>query len=146
MHDHTDVSILMIEDDSLDVEIFKRSLKKNRIANPFFHAKDGIEGLEVLRGDENNPPLKRPYLIVLDINMPRMNGIEFLKELRADKRLRDSVVFVMTTSSEEVDRCNAYDLNVAGYMVKTDIGGSFMKAIEMLDHYWRIVHLPNGGD
>ena len=140
-----EVTILMIEDDSLDVEIFRRSLNNHKIANPFVTAKDGVEGLAILRGEGGLQPLARPYLIILDINMPRMNGIEFLQELRADKRLHDSIVFVMTTSSDERDRYDAYNLNVAGYMVKSDLGGSFINAIAMLDHYWKVIHFPNGG-
>ena len=140
----SEVKILMIEDDSLDVELFKRELEKNKIANSFISAKDGVEGLEILRGEGGRPPLDRPYLIVLDINMPRMNGIEFLQELRNDDHLRDSIVFVMTTSADERDRYEAHNLNVAGYMVKSDLGTSFLKAIDMLQHYWKIVYFPNG--
>ena len=140
----SEVHILMIEDDSLDVELFKRELKKNRVANQFTAAKDGVEGLEILRGENGYTALKRPYLIVLDINMPRMNGLEFLQELRGDERLRDSIVFIMTTSADERDRYEAHNLNVAGYMVKSELGSSFLRAIDMLQHYWKIVYFPNG--
>ena len=140
----SEVSILMIEDDSLDVELFTRSLESLKIANSFVRAKDGVEGLEMLRGENGHSPVPRPYVIILDINMPRMDGMEFLQELRKDQRLMDSVVFVMTTSDDERDRYQAYNFNIAGYMVKSDLGGSFVKAIEMLDSYWKIVHLPNG--
>ena len=100
-----------------------------------------VEALEILR-KEDDGEFHRPYLIVLDLNMPRMNGHEFLKELRADEKLKDSMVFVLTTSSDEKDVVESYNMNVAGYVVKGDMAGSFMKSIEMLEHYWRIVELP----
>ncbi len=72
-----------------------------------------------------------------------MSGIELIAELRADPDLRDSVVFVLTTSRSEEDRVASYNLNVAGYIVKTDVGAGFVRLVEMLDHYWRIVELPS---
>ena len=140
----SEVTVLMIEDDSLDVELFARALETLKIGNRLVRAKDGVEGLEMLRGENGHEPITRPYIIVLDINMPRMDGIEFLGEIRKDEKLMDSVVFVMTTSDDEHDRYNAYNFNIAGYMVKSDLGGSFVRAIEMLDSYWKIVYLPNG--
>ena len=82
-------------------------------------ARDGVEALEMLR------ELPRPYLIITDINMPRMNGIELLRKIRESEEFRDSIVFVLTTSNDEQDKIDAYDLNVAGYMLKTDMGTSF---------------------
>lgn len=134
------VTILLVEDDEVDVQGIRRAFAKRKIGNPIVRASDGIEALEILRRDDGS--VSRPYLILLDLNMPRMNGIEFLKELRADEALRDALVFVLTTSEAEEDRVDAYRLNVAGYIVKQDSASSFMAAVEMLDHYWKIVEFP----
>ncbi|MFK7887105.1 MAG: response regulator [Gammaproteobacteria bacterium] len=136
------VKILLVEDDEIDVESVRRSFERNRIANTIYVAKDGVEGLEMLRGT-GAQRLDRPLIILLDINMPRMNGLEFLREVRADKELRDLVVFVLTTSSNENDIFEAYNLNVAGYMLKTEVGNGFAEAIRLIDHYWRVVELRN---
>lgn len=142
MNTHQIVNILMIDDDSLDVESFKQNLTKRRILNPFTHAIDGVEGLEILRGQHPTKSITRPLLILLDINMPRMNGLEFLQEIRKDSELKDLVVFIMTTSVDEHDMYEAYNLNVAGYMVKSELGQSFVKTIEMLDSYFHAIVMP----
>lgn len=136
------VHVLLVEDDLVDVEVVQRAFQKMKIANPLYVASDGIEALQVLRGTDGRQRLPRPYLILLDLNMPRMNGLEFLQELRRDPELRDSVVFVLTTSKNEEDRVAAYHCNVAGYIVKSDVGNGFLKLVEMLQCYWRIVELP----
>ena len=131
------VNILLVEDNEVDVEAVKRAFAKQRIANPIHVASDGVQALELLRGD-----FLRPFLIILDINLPRMNGIEFLQEVRKDPELKDSVVFVLTTSKRDEDKVASYDLNVAGYMVKEAVGKDFMRLTDMLGSYWRIVELP----
>ena len=136
------VNVLLVEDNEIDRECVLRAFARHRIANPVFHASDGLEALEVLRGAAGRAPLPRPYLILLDINMPRMNGVELLRELRADPKLRSSIVFVLTTSSSDQDRLAAYDLNVAGYIIKSDVGPGFIHLVELLQGYWRIVELP----
>jgi CheY-like chemotaxis protein len=78
----------------------------------------------------------------LDLNLPRLNGVELLREIRSDPELHDSIVFVLTTSKRDEDRMASYDLNVAGYVVKSDVGSGFIRLIELLDHYWRIVEFP----
>lgn len=138
-----EVNILLVEDDDVDVMAVKRSFRELRIANPLFEARDGVEALEQLRGKPGTPPIPSPLIILLDLNMPRMNGIEFLAEIRKDPQLHSSVVFVMTTSSDENDRVRAYNYNVAGYVLKHSPGRSFIEAVSMLEHYWRIVELPN---
>ena len=135
---HKTVSVLLVEDDSVDRMAVQRAFKTARIGNEIFTAKDGVEGLEVLRAGK----VPEPFIILLDLNMPRMNGVEFLQELRKDEKLHRSVVFVLTTSREEEDRTKAYDLNVAGYIVKSDVGNGFLKLVEMLDCYWKIVEFP----
>lgn len=138
----TTVTILLVEDDLIDAEAIKRAFVKARIVNPLMILSDGLEALECLRGIGETPPPPRPYLILLDLNMPRMNGIEFLEELRKDEDLHDNVVFVLTTSEDDRDKLAAYEKHVAGYMVKANAGEDFMKLIGMLDHYWRIVEMP----
>jgi CheY-like chemotaxis protein len=135
------VNILLVEDDEIDVMAVKRAFRDLKIANPLFEASDGIEALDLLRGT-NGKSVPRPFVILVDLNMPRMGGIEFVKELRSDPTLRSSIVFVMTTSAAEEDRINAFNLNVAGYVLKHSPGHSFLDAIAMLEHYWRIVELP----
>ena len=97
---HKQVTIFIVDDDDVDVLGIERALKKLRIANPTIRAKDGIEALELLR----KKAIAKPYIILLDINMPRMGGIDFLKELRADDDLCGSVVFILTTSSDDQDK------------------------------------------
>lgn len=141
--DHETVKIILIEDDEVDRESVMRSFRRNKIANPIVTAVDGVEGLEVLRG-QGREPVQRPYLILLDLNMPRMSGLEFLKELRADEKLRDSIVFVLTTSDDDRDIVAAYEQNVAGYILKSSAGSDFVNLVSMLDMFWRFVEFPRG--
>ena len=136
------VQILLVEDDDIDAEAVRRAFTKQRIANPIVHARDGVEALEVLRGENGKEKLLRPYMILLDLNMPRMNGIEFLKELRGDSDLHDSVVFVLTTSDADRDKLSAYEQHIAGYLIKSNVGSGFVNLVNMLDAYWRYVELP----
>lgn len=100
----------------------------------------------MLRGQGGQARFPRPYLILLDLNMPRMNGIEFLEEVRKDADLRDSIIFVLTTSDDDRDKVAAYDKNVAGYIVKAKAGEDFLKLIEMLDNYLTFVEFPPTSD
>lgn len=133
------VTILLVEDDDVDAIGVERALRKLKISNPVVRARDGIEALELL---EMPDVIKRPYLILLDINMPRMNGFEFLDKVRNHPILSSAVVFVLTTSYDDQDKIAAYQKHAAGYVVKRKIEDGFMSLIEMLDHYWRIVELP----
>ena len=136
------VNILLVEDDEVDVKAVRRAFRDLKIANPVVEAVDGIEALEILRGDNGKARLAHPYLILLDLNMPRMGGLEFLAEIRKDPELQRSVVFVMTTSAAEEDRFKAYNMNVAGYVLKHSPGHTFMEAVSMLEHYWRVIEFP----
>lgn len=136
------ISVLLVEDDELDVEAVQRAFVEAKIANPIVVAKDGIEALEILRGSDDHAALGQPYLVLLDINMPRMNGLELLQEMRQDQELRKSIVFVLTTSDDDRDICAAYGKQVAGYLLKSSVGPDFLKLTEMLDFYWRIVQFP----
>lgn len=136
------VNVLLVEDNEVDREAVRRAFARHRIANPIIDAIDGIEALDILRGTNGKERLARPILILLDINMPRMSGIELLRELRADPDLHDSVVFVLTTSKSDEDKVAAYDANVAGYIIKSDVGAGFVDLINLLDCYWKIVEFP----
>lgn len=116
------VHFLVVEDDEVDVKALKRAFKELHLANPVRFARDGIEALEILRGENGQEKLEKPYLVLLDLNMPRMNGIEFLDEVREDPEHHCALVFVLTTSSAEEDRIKSYDKNVAGYMLKSNAG------------------------
>jgi CheY-like chemotaxis protein len=139
---HKEVTFLLVEDDEVDVMHLQRSFKKLKIANPMVIANDGIEALEILRGENGQTQPGQPYIILLDLNMPRMSGLEFLEEIRNDPALKHSVIFVLTTSNDDQDKTKAYDNHVAGYIVKSEAGTSFLEALEMLDRYWRVVELP----
>ena len=132
------VTILLVEDDEIDVKALRWAFDKLKVANPLVIARDGTEALEMLK------ELPRPYLIITDINMPRMNGIELLRKIRQSEHCRDSIVFVLTTSNDEQDKIDAYDLNVAGYMLKSDMGTSFTRAIGLIENYWKVVEFPGG--
>lgn len=136
------VNLLLVDDDEVDVQGLKRAFAKSRIGNPIVVARDGIEALEVLRGENGKTKLAKPHLILLDLNMPRMNGIEFLEAIRADEGLKSAIVFMITTSKDEEDKTRAYGHNVAGYIVKQDPANTFMLAVSMLEHYWKIVEFP----
>jgi CheY-like chemotaxis protein len=136
------VNLLLVDDDEVDVQGLKRAFIKSKIGNPITVARDGIEALEVLRGANGKPPLPKPHLILLDLNMPRMNGLEFLEAIRADEDLKSAVVFMITTSKDDEDKARAYGHNVAGYIVKQDPANTFMQAVTLLEHYWKIVEFP----
>ena len=136
------VNLLLVEDDEVDIQGLKRAFAKSRIGNPITVARDGIEALEFLRGEKGRPKLPKQHLILLDLNMPRMNGLEFLEAIRADEDLKRSVVFMITTSKAEEDKTRAYAQNVAGYIVKQDPANTFMQAVALLEHYWKIVEFP----
>jgi CheY-like chemotaxis protein len=133
------LNILLVEDDDIDVMTVQRAFRKNNISNPLKVAGNGIEALEMLRGGEI--PIHN-RIILLDINMPRMDGIEFLRELRADPELRATTVVVLTTSNEDRDRVQAYELNVAGYLLKPVTFVNFVEIMAMLNKYWTLMEFP----
>ncbi len=136
------INIMLVEDDDIDVMNVKRAFAKNNVKNPLIVAGDGIEALQQLRAMRSNHQIL-PKIILLDLNMPRMGGIEFLRELRNDDGLKDISVFVMTTSSEETDIIEAYKMNVAGYIVKPLSIESFINAVSTLNNYWMLCEFPN---
>lgn len=137
------VNLLLVEDDEVDVQGFRRAFNKSRIANPITIARDGIEALEFLRGENGKIKLPKPHLVLLDLNMPRMNGFEFLDTIRADKELEKTLVFIVTTSKADEDKAKAYGRHVAGYIVKQDPVNTFLEAVSMLEHFWKVVQFPD---
>ena len=136
------VHVLLVEDDEIDAEQMVRSFRKLKIANPITIVNDGYEALNTLRGANGYIRLPRPYIILLDINMPRMNGLEFLRAIRQDDELQRSIVFVLTTSKNEEDIVAAYASHVAGYFLKAQCAESFLALPVMMRNYWRIVDFP----
>ena len=133
------LNILLVEDDQVDVMNVKRAFERNRITNPLHVAADGVEGLATLR---NGKFPRDRRLVLLDLNMPRMNGIEFLREVRRDPALQSTPVVVLTTSNDDRDKVDAYNLNVAGYLLKPVTFVNFVEAMAALNKYWSLVELP----
>jgi CheY-like chemotaxis protein len=138
------INILLVEDDEVDVMNVKRAFKKVNINNPLYLATNGIEALSMLRGNNGQAPEvpSDRRLILLDLNMPKMGGIEFLQELRSDSQLRATPVVVMTTSNQDKDRVEAYNLNVAGYILKPVTFNSFIELMATLNKYWTLCEMP----
>ncbi|HEY4619215.1 MAG TPA: response regulator [Flavobacterium sp.] len=134
---HRLVNILLVEDDEIDVMNVKRAFSKNNIKNPLFVAGNGVEALEMLK----SVIIPLPRIIILDINMPKMNGIEFLKVLREDEKLKNISVFVMTTSNEDSDKIDAYNLNVAGYILKPLSFEKFISSVATLKNFWQLCEM-----
>jgi CheY-like chemotaxis protein len=132
-------NILLVEDDEIDVMNVHRAFTRGKIENPLFHAADGLAALEMLRG-ETMPHERR--LVLLDLNMPRMNGLEFLRELRADPDLMHTPVVVLTTSNAASDRIEAHALHVAGYLIKPPRFVTFVELMTTLNRYWTLMEMP----
>jgi len=135
------LSIILVEDDDADAKAVRRAFGKVRIANPIIRLRDGVEALAFLRNETETPP-PPSYVLMVDLNMPRMGGIEFLRTLRADPRLAPAVVFIMSTSNTDNDRRAAYDQNIAGYILKSNAGADFMQLVSTIEAFWRVVELP----
>jgi CheY-like chemotaxis protein len=134
----TNKPILLVEDDQVDVMTIKRALKEIHVMNPVVHMENGEEALAYLRKQDN----ERPCIILLDLNMPIMNGIEFLQVVKHDDQLRRFPVIVLTTSEEQQDKLNSFNLGVAGYMAKPVDYRQFVEVIRSIDLYWTISELP----
>jgi len=137
------VKFMIVDDDKVSVMAIKRALKKLKIVNPVVVAQDGHQALQILRDAYEEHGILPPYLITLDLNMPRMDGFEFLQEIRDDDKLHRAIVFVLSTSDAPADIASAYDKNIAGYIVKDDLGDSFVKALDMIDAYTNVVEIPH---
>lgn len=138
------LNILLVEDDEVDVMNVQRAFQRNKITNPLYVAHNGLEALEMLRGNDEAGPVvpSDRRIILLDISMPKMNGIEFLQELRQDPELASIPVIVLTTSDEDQDRMNAYKFNVAGYILKPVKFVNFAEVMAALNKYWTLCEMP----
>ncbi|OED39241.1 two-component system response regulator [Chromatiales bacterium (ex Bugula neritina AB1)] len=136
------VNFLIVDDDLVSIKSIQRSIKQLKIANPVFIAKDGIEALEILDRNITDTNTLPPFIITLDLSMPRMGGLEFLDNIRKNDRYRKLVIFVLTTSDAPEDIASAYDKNIAGYIVKDNPTESLKSALEMIHGYARLVVLP----
>jgi CheY-like chemotaxis protein len=133
------LNILLVEDDEVDVMNVRRAFERNIVTNPLYVAGNGLEALAILR-DGTVPRERR--LILLDLNMPKMNGIEFLQALRADPDLASTPVVILTTSNDDQDKIDAYNLNVAGYLLKPVTFSNFCERMSALNKYWTLVEMP----
>ena len=134
--------ILLVEDDSVDVMTVKRALRDVHVTNQLVHSSNGEEAMEYLRNESN----RKPYVILLDLNMPKMNGIEFLRTIKSDEVLKKIPVVVLTTSKDEQDIAESFRLGVAGYMVKSVDYESSVETIRTIVLYWILSELPPNGD
>lgn len=123
------INVMVVDDDFVDYATIKRGFKKANIDAPFTWAKDGIEALEMLADTEGGTP----HILLIDLNMPRMGGLELIENLRGNVRFKDSKIVVLTTSKREEDMDAAMDLGVDGYVVKEDLMTDFDQLITLLD-------------
>lgn len=135
------LNIILVEDDDGDAKAIRRAFTKAKVANPIIRKRDGLEALAYLRGEEETPP-PSSYILLVDLNMPRMGGLELIREIRASPELRSAVIFITTTSNAKQDKRGAYDLNVAGYVLKSNAGADFLELVGALDKYWKVVEMP----
>jgi len=131
---------LLVEDDDVDTLTVKRALKDLKVTNQLVHANNGEEALEFLRSESN----EKPCVILLDLHMPKMDGIEFLKIAKADDTLKKIPIVVLTTSKDEQDKVETFNLGVAGYMNKPTNYKKFVETIRAIDVYWTLSELPSG--
>ena len=136
------VHILIVEDDPIDAEHIIRTFQRYQLDNHYTHVVDGVEALQALRGEKGYEPIPRPYIILLDINMPRMNGLEFLSALRRDPDLKQSVVFILTTSNRDADITAAYNKQIAGYLLKSKVSEDFLEFLKLLNLYRVMIEMP----
>ncbi|WP_310412420.1 MULTISPECIES: response regulator [unclassified Chamaesiphon] len=132
------LNILLVEDDEVDVMTVQRAFKQSKITNPLYIAGNGSEALAMLRGKTGEPALipSDRRLVLLDLNMPAMNGLDFLRQLRSDAEIGRIPVIIITTSDEKKYLTDAYELNVSGYLKKPSTYDKFVELIVVLNDYW----------
>lgn len=135
------MTVLLVEDDDGDAKAVRRAFDGSRIANPVIRVRDGVEALALLRGEAGIAP-EEPMFLLVDLNMPRMNGLELVRAIRADPRLTHHIIFVLTTSRDPQDIREAYASHVAGYILKQDAGRDFLALVHTLGDYWTCVQKP----
>lgn len=138
------LQILLVEDNPADAELTLDALRLSGLVNPVHWARDGAEALEILFGDGAAADSHRLRLVLLDLRLPRVDGIEVLRALRADPRTRRLPVVVLTSSREESDLVRAYDLGANSYLVKPVESEAFMKAVGELGLYWMLLNKVPG--
>jgi len=141
--ENIEVEVLLVEDNPSDAELTIRALKKNNLANKVHHAKDGDEALDFIfaRGIYANRKVENaPKVILLDLKMPKVNGIEVLKALKEDARTKKIPIVVLTSSKEDPDIQECYQLGVNSYVVKPVHFDNFLKAVSDLGLYWLLVN------
>lgn len=136
------IQLVLIDDDAVDVRAIRRALRKQNMEYPLHVASDGVAALQLLRGTPERSPLKPPYLILLDLKLPRMDGFAFLAELRNDPLLCRTPVIVLTTSNHEADVEAAYAHHVAGYLVKPNTTHERDQQVAFLDLYVNTITFP----
>ena len=136
------LSILLVEDDEIDSEFFLRCLRLQGSTLEVTVAPDAIVALQMLRGGPGHPPFEGPYVILLDLHLPGMNGFEFLQELRSDPRLKASIVFVLSESASEQDLQKVYEYGIAGFLRKTVFVDNCAPLINLLETYRDMVEVP----
>lgn len=136
------LKVLLVEDDDGDAKAVARAFRSAKVANPIVRARDGVEALEYLRGSAARARMQPPFVILVDVNMPRMDGHQFVSALRDDPDLHEHIAFMLTTSRDADDISRAYGQNVAGYIVKEDAGHDFLRLAQTLDMYWTLVQKP----
>ncbi|GAB1718783.1 MAG: response regulator [Nitrosospira sp.] len=134
----TNKPILLVEDDQVDTMTVMRALKEIHVTNPLVHLENGEDAVNYLR----DPQKEKPCIILLDLNMPIMNGIEFLQVVKNDSKVRCIPVVVLTTSEEQQDKVNSFNLGVAGYMAKPVDYRQFVEVMRSIDAYWTISEMP----
>lgn len=142
MTSHPTPRVLLVEDDEVDRMQMERAFSRAGLEVEMITATDGVEALAELRGDRERDPLAPPYIVVLDLNMPRMGGLDFLRTLREDSNLKRTVVFILTTSSHEEEIADCYELGAAGYTLKGQLMDRSVEFAELLSRYWSLVELP----
>ncbi|SEO52604.1 Response regulator receiver domain-containing protein [Nitrosospira multiformis] len=134
----TNKPILLVEDDQVDVMRIIRAFKEIGVTNPVVHRENGEDGLNYLKDETND----KPCLILLDLNMPIMNGIEFLQAVKKDKRIRRIPVVILTTSDNHEDKLSSFNSSAAGYIEKPAGYRQFVEIARSINAYWTISEMP----
>jgi len=136
-------TILLVEDDDVDAETVERGLKAARIEGILVRARDGVEAMDLLEGRHGQAKIRPPFLLLVDIRMPRMDGLSLIHAVRRNVSLQRTIIFVLTTSDSERDRLAAYNEHVAGYIIKSGSDDQYLRLAKMLEYYLSIVELPS---
>jgi CheY-like chemotaxis protein len=136
------VTILLVEDDDIDAATVARGLAAAKIVNPLVRVRDGVEALDALLGRDGQQKLQPPYLLLVDIRMPRLDGLGLIRDIRRNQTLQRTIIFLLTSSASDRDRNAAYDEHVAGYIVKSNSPEQFLRLARMLEYFLLIVEQP----